>query len=805
MLSELRFALRQLVKSRGFTIVALLTLALGIGVNSSMYSLMNTLMFASAPFPRPESIVAINGQTPQAEFLNLSPPEIEELRAHPVNVFTILAPRSGTLETVTFADQLPEQLQGTAAHADLFKVLETPPLLGRIFTAEECVAGRDTVVLLSEKLWREKFGAKPDVLGGTVRINGRVFTIIGILPEAYSTMFIFGESRYFRPLVYSDTQVTGRDRREIAVLARLTPGIPMSQALTMLTPLTDRWAKDHATFYPVGYHLRMQLAGRVGGSANVIIISLQLGLAAAILAIACANLANLQMARAVARVRDLAIRSALGATRWTLMRQQLTESLILAVVGGGLGLLVARWCNNLIGRNIKLGLTSTLEMPLDGRVLAFTAAISILAGIGFGLVPAWLASRTDVNEALKQQGRGSTGGRGHGWIRRVLVIGQVALSLTLLSVAGMMIQGLNRTINFRPDWDSERILTANLQVEENAYPVDKRRACYDSLLARLERIPGVEVAALANQLPTAGTGGPTDIFIEGQDTTAKNLSKGDGFLVTPGYFKTLGIRLLEGRTFPSSVTADQPDQIVVNQSLARHFWPNASAVGHRLGTRAADGKVTLREIIGVVADVDAAIQFTEPTTRLQYYSNLTHTPWAYFQIAIRGDNPARLGHDLRRAVADVSPDLAARFVWTLEDMRDQFLHNLIVINGVLLAFAVLGLALASVGLYGIVANNVSQRMTEFGIRLALGASGKDILRIVLQQSLWLTLIGLACGAIGSFLLGLGLRRGLGPIIAQNNAILAGTSVVIFAVALFATWFPAQRATKADPIEALRAE
>jgi predicted permease len=467
--------------------------------------------------------------------------------------------------------------------------------------------------------------------------------------------------------------------------------------------------------------------------------------------------------------------------------------------------MIAGGCNNLIGRNIKLGLTSTLEMPLDGRVFAFTAAISILAGIGFGLVPAWLASRTDVNETLKQQGRGSTGGRGQGWIRRILVVGQVALSLTLLSVAGMMIQGLNRTINFRPDWDSERILTANLQVDDDAYPADKRRAYYDALLARLERIPGVEAATLANQLPTASGGGAIDIFIEGQDTTAKDLSKANGFLVTPGYFKTLGIRVLDGRTFPPSVSADQPDQIVINQSLARHFWPNESPVGRRLGTREPGGKATLLEIIGVVADADAAIQFNEPTTRFQYYSNLTHTPWAYFQIAIRGENPARLGHDLRRAVTDVSPDIAARFVWTLDDMRDQFLHNLIVINGVLLAFALLGLALASVGLYGIVANNVSQRMTEFGIRLALGASGRDVLRIVLRQSLVLTLVGLTLGVAGSFGLGLALRRGLGPMIAQNNLILAGTSIVIFLVALGATLVPARRATKANPIDALRAE
>lgn len=801
----MKYALRSLVQSPGFTVVALITLALGIGVNSSMYSLMNTLLFASAPFPRPETIVNINGQTPQAEFMGFSPQEMNELRAHPTNAFTAIAPRSGTMETVTLPGQLPEQVQGTAAHADLFKVLETPPLLGRTFTAEECVAGRDTVVLITEDFWRKNYAGSPDALGRTMRINGRVFTIIGVLPKAYSATFVFGEGQYFRPLVYSKEQETGRDRREFGVIARLAPDVSMIQALAGLAPLTDRWAKDHPTFYPANYQLRMQLAGRIGGTANVAIITLQLGLAAAILAIACANLANLQMARAAARLRDLAIRSALGASRWMLIRQQLLESMLVSVVGGLLGLMVAHWCNDLIGRNIKLGLNSTLQMPIDGRVLAFTAGISVLAGLGFGLIPAWLASRTDVNEALKQQARGSTGGRSQGWIRSLLVVGQVALSLTLLSVAGMMIHGLNNTINSRPSWDSEAILTANVQIDESAYTVEQRRVFYDEILRRLERIPGVEASTLASRLPTGGGASQESIFTDGQDSTAKDLPKGLMYLVTSGYFKTLGIRVLEGRTFPENLSPESPEQVVVNQSLARKFWPNESAVGKRLGTRGGDGKITQREVIGVVADAEEAIKFAEPATPFQFYTSLKHAPWTWFQIAVRGENPVRFGNDLRRAVADVSPDVAARFVWTLEDMRKQFLHNLVVINGVLLVFAVLGLALASVGLYGIVANNVSQRMTEFGIRLALGASGSDVLRIVLKQSLRLTLIGLVLGAAGSFGLGLALRQGLGPIIAQNYAILAGTSAAIFLVALIATWFPARRATAADPIAALRAE
>jgi len=384
MLNDLRYALRTLLKSPGFTVISLLTLALGIGVNTSMFSLLNTLLFATAPFPRAESIVALNGQTPEAEFINFSALEIEDLRNHSTQTFTALAPMSGTMESVSLPDQLPEQTQGTAAQADLFKVLETQPLLGRFFTADECVAGRDTVVLITEEMWRKKFAARPDVLGQTLRISGRIFTIIGVLPKAYSAPFVFGEGQYFRPLVFSKEQQEGRGRREAALLLRLASGVALPQALASLAPVSERWVKENRRLYP-NYHFRVQLAGRVGGSANVAIIFLQLGLAAAILALACANLANLQMARAAARLRDLAIRSALGATRWMLIKQQLLESLVLSVAGGALGLLIADWSNQLIGRNIRLGLTSTLEMTIDGRVLGFTAAISILAGLGFGL------------------------------------------------------------------------------------------------------------------------------------------------------------------------------------------------------------------------------------------------------------------------------------------------------------------------------------------------------------------------------------------------------------------------------------
>jgi predicted permease len=800
---DLRYALRSLLKSPGFTLIAIVTLALGIGVNSSMYSLMNTLMFATAPFPRPESILNLNGQTPQAEFIGFSYPELEELRAHPTQAFAGLAVQSGQLETVTLPGQLPESMQGNAVTADLFKLLETPPLLGRAFTADECVAGRDTVALITESLWRRQFGAKPDVLGQTLRINGRVFTIIGVLPEPYSAIFMFGEGQYFRPLIFAKEQMAARERREFGLITRLAPGVNPMAALASIAPLAERWAKDHPQLYQ-NYHFRTQLAGRVGGSANVAIITLQIGLAAAILAIACANLANLQMARAAGRLRDLAIRSALGASRGQLIRQQLVESLLLSITGGVLGLFVANWSNHIIGRNIRLGLFSTLDLPIDGRVLAFNAAISIIAGLGFGLVPAWLAARTDINDILKQQTRGSTGGKHQGWIRSLLVVGQVALSLALLSVAGMMIYGLNRLINSRPSWDTESILTANLQVDERTFDTEKRRNLQDEIVRRLAAVPGVEAAAIASRLPIGGSG-TTDIFKDGQDSSVTTLPKGNGYLVSPGYFKTLGIRVLEGQTFPSNISPTTPETAVVNKSLADHFWPKESAIGKRLGTRGGDGKITLREVIAVVSDADDAIPFTEPTTRMQFYTPMTHTPWSYFQLVVRGPNPKQFKDDLRRVVAEISPDVAPRFIWTLDDTREQFLHNVLVINGVLLAFALLGLVLASVGLYGIVSNNVSQRMGEFGIRLALGAGAGDVMKLVLLRSVRLTVVGLVIGAVGSYVLGLALRPSLGQLISQNYGILSATCVAMFVVALIATWVPARVAASADPIAALRAE
>jgi predicted permease len=709
------------------------------------------------------------------------------------------------METVTLPNQLPESMSGNLVHADVFKILETPPLLGRTFTVEECVAGRDTVVLITENLWQKQFGGKPEALGQTMRISGRVFTVIGVLPKAYSATFMFGEGQYFRPLTYSPDQQKGRERREFGVLARFSPGASPVQALTSLAALSDRWAKDFPQLYP-NYHFRLQTAGQVGGSANVSIITLLLGLSAAILGIACANLANLQMARAAGRLRDLAIRSALGASRWMLIKQQLLESLILSFTGGILGVIIAGWSNDIIGRNIRLGLTKTLELPIDGRVLGFTAGISILAGFGFGLIPAWLASRTDVNDTLKQQSRGSTGGKHQGWIRRILVVGQVALSLALLSVAGMMIHGLNTMLTAHPSWDSDSILTANVQVDERYFDADKRRALFEEISRHLALIPGIEAHAISSTLPTGGGGGQGgDIFKEGQDSTVDSLPKANSFLVTSGYFKTLGIRLVEGRTFPDNISATSVEQTVINQSLAKQFWPNESAIGKRLGSKGQDGKIVLREVIGVVADVEDAIAFIDPTTRLQYYTTIIHNPWSWFQIAVRGSNPRHFANDLRRAVADSSPDVAARFVWTVADIRDQALHNVVVINGVLLALALLGLVLASVGLYGIVANSVSQRMGEFGIRLALGATESDVLRLVLRQSLWLTVIGLVLGGIASYGLGRVLRPSLGNMIAQNNFILVGTSVVIFVVAFLATLIPARRATTADPIAALRAE
>ena len=806
MLSDLRFALRSLLKSPGFTIIALITLALGIGVNTSMFSLIDALLFKAAPFPEPDRLVMLERHTRQGKSNDFSEIELRELRERATG-FTSAMAFTRDFSAVAEPGRPAERLNGILADVGLFTALGIKPQIGRPFTAEETQPGKDQVVLLAHGFWQERYGGDPGVIGRVLRIDGDPHTIIGVMPASIEYRFLWGNSSLWRPLAFTPEQIKYRNYRVFSLVGRLKPGLEAAQVAAELGPLATIQEKDFPQDYAGLRYEAPVLHQALMDDESRKISWMLLSLSGFVLLIACANLANLQLARATVSVREFAIRAALGASRSRLIFQQLTECLLLSVTGGGLGLLVALWVNSLLESNIRIGdKPGGMELPIDGSVLAATMAASVLTGVIFGIVPAWLASRTDVVTALKSSSRGSTSGRTHHRMRHLLVITEVMLALVLLAGAGMMQRGFDRLLGRETGWDTAKVLTGVLPMPEKRYDSpEKRLEFYRSIERRLTALPGVESAALATSLPLwhYDNNKPiTNEALSSGDPTA--LPRASHIMVTSGFFATLGIKLVEGRLISADVKAGDPEQVVINDALARQLWPGQSALGQRLGSINTD-KTTWAEVIGVVRSAESAASFNNPDTPFHVYRSVVHEPWTWIRFAVRSENPAALIDSVRRAVGEVDPDLPADQLMTVNQFVDGQRHNLIIVAQLLTGFALLGLVLASVGLYGVISNIVAQRTGEFGIRLALGAKPADVLKLVLGQGLVLTAIGLVLGLAGAYGLGRFLASFMPRMIATDPVALAGTAVVLLAVAALACWLPARRATRVNPLEALRAE
>mgnify|MGYP001550318457 FL=1 len=811
MLSDLRYALRRLAKAPGFTIVVLFTLALGIGVNTSMYTLVDTLFFRSVPFPEPDRLVSVFGTTPQTQRDNFSYAELEEMRAQaagPGKAFQSLTTYAYWSDTLSEPNRPAERLTSIDATADFFTTFQVQPMLGRAYTADEEVPGRNRVALLSYRLWQSRFSGDPAIVGRVVRLNAEPVTIIGVMPASFVAPLFFGPVDLWRPITIPRHIVEDRTNRFFASVGRLNVGVTPEQALAQLAPLTARWAHDHPeTSKDRGFNLLPPQRAAMD-SAGTFIVWLLLGLGTAVLLIACANIANLQLARATTHVRDLAIRSALGASRTRLIRLQLTESMILAFAGGAGGVLVALWVNALLGHAIRLGSESdTLALPLNGPVLVIALGVSLATGILFGLLPAWFASRTDVVATLKQQARGATSGRGPRLMRHALVISEIAVALALLAVASMMMRGLDALLKKDKGWDTGRVLAANLHLpEQSTYASeDSRRIAIEKLSRQLAQIPGAEHTAIATTVPLYDYSKTVPLEIEGQtsDDPAKQPSAGY-IMITPGYFATLGIPLVEGRLFSPGRKAGDAPVVIINETMAHHFWPGQSALGRRIGERHGD-KVVWREVIGVVGDIQFALNVMNPRTMFQVYKPLVDEPWGYLFLLVRGSAPASFKKAVLHVVSDFDPDVAVQEMYTIPEAADRFQHNLIVINRTLVGFALLGLTLAAIGLYGVISYLVAQRTNEFGIRLALGASPGNVLRLVLRHGIMLTAVGLLIGVVFAYALNRVVGAALPRVADADPAALGATAAALAFVALLACWLPARRATRVDPMTALRAE
>ncbi len=801
----MKFALRSLLKSPGYTIVALITLALGIGVNTSMFTLVDALLFRTAPFPHPTEIHQIRAFTSRGPLWSYSEVETRELRQKAAS-YSSLTVIGGSQSALAEPGRPAERVNGTTVSGDFFATFGVQPLLGRPFGGDEYTQGKNQVILLSASFWQNRFGGDREIIGRTLRLDGETVTVIGVMPPSFDYRFLWGTTAFWRPLNFTPEQLKSRTYRIFNVIGRLKPGITAAQATAELSSVATTQQHDFPQDYAGLRYQVMVLHESLMDDESRKIIWMLLGLSGFVLLIACANLANLQLARATASVREFAIRAALGASRTRLIFQQLTECVLLSITGGGLGILLAMWINNWLTATIRIaGEPHGLPMTLNPAILLVSLAAALVTGVVFGIVPAWFASRTDVVTSLKSQSRGSTSGRGQHRMRQALIVAEVTLALVLLGGAGVMRRSFDKFLHKQVGWDTTRVLTGVLPLGDSRFNDTQKLEFFRKIETRLAALPGVESAAIATSLPLWNYGNNRVVATEQQSGADKaSLPIASHVMVTTDYFGTLGIKLVEGRLFERRADATDPKQVVINETLAHQLWPGKSALGQRLGSLRETG-FDWEEVIGVVRTVDSAANFGNPDTLFHVYHPMVHEPWSWVRIAVRSANPAAQIDSVRRAIGEVDPDLPADQLMTVGAFVDIQQHNLVVVGDLLGGFAFLGLVLASVGLYGVISNLVAQRTSEFGIRLALGAKPGDVLRLVLRHGLTLTAIGLVFGFGGAY----GLNRFLGSIfpklVGNDPVALVGTAAALFAVSFLACWIPARRATKVDPLVALRTE
>jgi putative ABC transport system permease protein len=811
MIPDLRFALRQLLKSPGFAAIALLTLALGIGVNTTMFTVLNALVLQSSPAPDSGRLVSVSRTTPHSQFWPHSPAQFFDLQKQSASFERLAAYNWGNFNLAA-PGQPAERLSGMSVSADFFPTFRIQPLLGRVFTPEDDQAGAGQVAILSEGFWRAHFSADPNILGRTLRLDAQSVTVVGVMPAVFDDPFYWGHIDLWKPQAYDGGTRQIRDNNWLQIVGRLRPGVTLAQARSEAGAIAARLAHDYpATNEKEGLRLDPWNEIRTGNTSRKV-SWLCMALAAFVLLIACANLANLQLARMASRGRELAVRVAIGASRLQIVRQLIVENLLLSLVGALLGTALAVWSTRLIGSQVYISGVKGIDFPIDRSVLAFTLLASVATGIAVGTVPAWIATRTDVSAALKQGSRGATGDRSRHRLRQALIVTELVLALVLLSGAGYFVRGMRRLAHADMGWKPDGIVTATLSLPYNAsYATDAQcQAFFDKLATELAGLPGVEQSTIAATLPITGFWRSSDFAVEGrpQPEKGKEPLAYDNSVI-PGHFAVVGMHLLAGRDFTDADRSSSRAVAIINETMARTLWPGESALGKRFGSFDAAHRDWV-EVVGVVNDVHSTVElFRRPDTPFQVYRPLAQTPSGFVHwltLGVRSNAPApTVAAALRRAVQRIDADQPVYGIVSVREAMAQVTRSLDLTGQLLGAFALLGLALASVGIYGVIANLVAQRRPEIGIRMALGAQAWDVLWLVLAQGLRLALLGTAIG----FACAWGLVRLLDAMIpgipGGDPTGIALVTVILAAVAILACWLPARRATRVNPIEALRSE
>ncbi|HEY0380189.1 MAG TPA: ABC transporter permease [Pyrinomonadaceae bacterium] len=808
LLQDLRYGIRTLLKRPGFTVVAVLALALGIGANSAIFSVVNSVLLRPLPYKDPAQLVIVWETNPQllSDYLKThneaAPGNFLDWQAQSKS-FENLAAFTWQDFNLTGGDT-PEQVIGNTVTPNMFATLGVRPILGRDFLAEEGQAGRDNVVILSHGLWQRRFGSSPNIVGQAISVNGRPSTVVGVMPEGFE--FPRAACELWTPLAPGDNFKTNRRAHFLYTRARLKPGVTIAQAQAEMDTIAARLRQQ----YPDTNDQRgVRLASLSEESVAQIKPALLILLAAVgfVLLIACANVANLMLARAAARQKEIAIRTALGAGRLRIIRQLLTESVLLSLIGGVCGLLLALWGIDLLlasmPQQFALGIPGWNKIGLDYRVLGFTLLVSLLTGILFGLFPAWQASKYDLNEALKEGSKGSAG-QGRKRFRNALIVSEVTLALVLLVGSGLMMRSLRRLMDVKPGFDPQNLTTLQLALPQAQYGQNEQLvAFYSELTRRIESLPGVEAAATIDMMPMGGSGGTTSFLVEGRPAPPPGqFPEANARTSSPGYFQTMRIPVVKGRDFSEHDTANTPLVVVINETMARKYWPNEDPLGKRLLD--PQNRTPPAEVIGVVGDVKH-FGLDDQAEEYIYTSSLQTPGNSMFLVVRTATDPLSMTATLRKEVQSLDKELPVFDVKPMEQRIIESTGARRLVMFLLGVFALVALALASVGIYGVMAYAVTQRTHEIGIRMALGASRGDILRLVVRQGMLLVLAGVVLGLLVSFAVTRfmsGLLFGVAP---NDPATLFGVSLLLAAIAFIACLVPALRAMKVDPMVALRYE
>jgi putative ABC transport system permease protein len=813
---DFRFALRGLTRSPGFTAIAVLTLALGIGANTAIFSVVNAVLLRPLAYAQPDQLVSIRARLTGRgrNDVPMSQPEYHDLLRGVPAFRDISAIWPININLTGEGD--PQRIQAAVVSTNYFSLLGAAPILGRDFTKADDVGHIGYVALISYDLWKQRFGGDRRVVGKTVRLDDDPITIIGVMPKGFRHPVESGASpmELWAPISLDnpDTNfINVRRARVFDLIGRLKPGATLDDLHSQLAILTRRLAEQYSSAYPpaVGWQAdAVPLAERVVGNVRPALLVL-LGAVGFVLLIGCANVANLLLARATTRDREIAIRTALGGNRMCLVRQLLTESIVLATLGGLLGLFIAMWGTSALDHLAALYLPRAREIGIDHAVLGFSAFLILLTGVGFGLIPAIQASRPDLQSVLKDSARGASSGAPRTRVRGLLVVMEVAVALVLLAGAGLLLRSFQRLISVEPGFNPENLLTLQVwlpvrnEPEKGKYFTDaQRRRFYNNALAAVQRVAGVRQVALTSRLPFRGRN-DARFEIEGRRTPPDQPSPSAEFrTVTPNYFETMEIPLLRGRQLSAIGDSASLGEATINHTLAEKYWPRESPIGRRVQLFGSNGPWVT--VVGVVGDV-RQVAPDQPAREEVYLSSL-YKPNQEMTFIVRTEGPPeRLGTAVTKAIREAEPDQPVFGVMPMEKVIANASAERRFSLLLLTLFAGLALLLSAIGIYGVMAYTTTQRRHEIGIRMALGAGSSEVLGLVVGQGMRLVLGGLGLGLTGAWLLSRVLTSQLYGVTARDPVTYVGVAALLGIVALAATYLPARRALQVDPMISLRSE